>query len=335
MRVNWTTLKDFLDSKVLSPQYIDVNEAYWIKLYDGPFELETIINKDDITDPDLIDFETNYKSKSNKNILAQTPGGKIPKVSTYKAEGTSFINVTPDFTDKTTWYQESTKVMNEILTLDTGKIYNSINTYWVDATHAKIYMEDAITEDGTPMHFGGARKYPVKINDNGVEIIEDTDYSVNYVTGVVTLDAGYTAVGAITATYYYAGSSTFTIKPDMGSLIHIEHSELQFTSDLVMTMPVNFDIYVYNPMDLPNKMLYKRTRYKNIKDIINAANLGTGEITPVDVFTKAVCVFPFDYATLKTLKSSDGAELRVSIDDDIPFNGEWGTATFYILTESE
>jgi len=265
----------------------------------------------------------------------KTPDGQIQKVAMYKAEGDSFISVTPDFTDKTTWYQESIKAIDEVLTLDTGKIYNSVNTFWVDATHGKIYMEDAITVGGVPLHFGGTRIYPAQIKDNGTEIAEDTDYSIDYATGIVTLDDSYTAVGSITATYYYATTSVFTIKPDALKMIHIEHSELQFTGDLVMNAPVDFDIWVYNPYDLPNKMLYKRTTYKNIKDIINAANLGTGVIAPVDILTNPISVFPFDYATLKTLRSSQGAELRVSTRGDTPFTGEWGTATFYVLSEDE
>jgi len=265
----------------------------------------------------------------------KTPDGQIQKVAVYKAEGDSFIAVTPDFTDRTTWFQESIKVTDEVLTLDTGKTYNSANTFWINATHGKIYMEDAITVGGLPLHFGGTRIYPAQIKDNGTEIAEDTDYSINYDTGMVTLDADYTAIGSITATYYYATTSVYTIKPDDLKMIHIEHSELQFTGDLLMNAPVNFDIWVYNPGDLPNKMLYKRTTYKNIKDIINAANLGTGVIAPVDILTNPISVFPFDYATLKTLRSSQGAELRVSVEGDIPFSGEWGTATFYILSEAE
>ena len=45
--------------------------------------------------------------------------------------------------------------------------------------------------------------------------------------------------------------------------------------------------------------------------------------------------FPFNYATVKPFQSSLGAELRLKIDGDEPFSGEWGNATFYILSETE
>ena len=98
---------------------------------------------------------------------------------------------------------------------------------------------------------------------------------------------------------------------------------------------VYFDLYVYNPADLPNKVLFKRTIYKNLKDIINASNLGTGVIKASDVFTQDVSVLPFAYATEITLQSSVGAELRVSTKGDVPFSGSWGTATFYIVSQDE
>lgn len=260
---------------------------------------------------------------------------KVQKVAIYKAEGSSFINVTFDLTDKTTWFQEASRVADMPLALISGKDYQAPNTFLIDAVHGKIYMEDSLTENALPSYLGGVLKYKVIIKDNGIVINEGADVVIDYITGKFSLLETYTPVGEITATYYYAGSSMFTIKPDEGTVIHIEHSELQFTKDLVMSAPIHFDIYVYNPYDLPNKVLYKRTTYKNIKDIINAANLGTGVIDAVDILTNDVLVFPFDYATLKSLKHSEGAELRISVEGDVPFTGEWGTATFYLLKEDQ
>ena len=82
-------------------------------------------------------------------------------------------------------------------------------------------------------------------------------------------------------------------------------------------------------------MLYKRKRYKNIKDILNSANLGQGVIPAIDNFTNDILVFPFNYVTTQSLLSSQGAELRVSLSDDTALTGEWATATFYIMSEAE
>jgi hypothetical protein len=79
--------------------------------------------------------------------------------------------------------------------------------------------------------------------------------------------------------------------------------------------------------------MYKRKRYKNIKDIINGANLGQGRIQPIDVLTQDTLVFPFDYVTTQEMKHTDGAELRMVIQDDLPFTGEWATITVYFDSE--
>lgn len=310
-------------------------KTYLLNMTDGDLAYKCYVHADGDMSDELTDYADNYQSKSNRKLDNKTPDSNIPKVAIYKAQGDSEIKVSHDFTDKTTWYQESVKVMNEVLVVESGKIYTSSKTYWIDGNHGKIYMEDDITSDGTPMVYGGVPKYLAIIKNNGSDLVMGQDYEIDYVTGKVTLDASYTPSGDVTATFYYATTSMFTVIPEMGKMLNLQKSELQFTDDLVMNTPVNFDIYVYNPMDLPNKILYKRTKYKNIKDIINAANLGQGYIPAVDVMTRPVLVFPFDYATEKTLRSSQGAELRISLVNDVPFTGEWGTVTLYVMSEDE
>ena len=104
---------------------------------------------------------------------------------------------------------------------------------------------------------------------------------------------------------------------------------------LIDAIPFNFEIWVYNPYDLPNKIKYRHTKYKNGKDFINAANLGQGYIPAFDNLTEDTLVFPFNYVTLKTFKNSEGAELRLSVDNHEQVSGSFGTCTFYTLTEDE
>lgn len=262
-----------------------------------------------------------------------TPVQQAIKVSTYKAEGSSTISVSFDLCDPTTWHQAAIKKDNEILVEQGNNVFKGSEVNWIDTCHGKIYMEDALTDNALPLYYGGVRTHRVVVTVGGVEKLEDTDYVVNYKEGAITLASSTTE--EVRATYFYATSNTFTIAPKEGKLLNIEHSELQFTTDMEITSPIHFDIYVYNPNDLPNKILYSRTVYKNIKDIINAANLGTGVIPPLSGIGKEICVFPFDYATLKTLKHSEGAELRISTKDNTPFNGTWGTCTFIMFSQDE
>ena len=68
-----------------------------------------------------------------------------------------------------------------------------------------------------------------------------------------------------------------------------------------------------------------------MRDLINEANLGTGKIQAIDLLTQDTLVFPFNYGSVKPLKYSDGAELRVMVNNDVELTGSYGTATFYCL----
>jgi hypothetical protein len=97
----------------------------------------------------------------------------------------------------------------------------------------------------------------------------------------------------------------------------------------------HFEIWVYNPADLPNRIKYQVESYKTMKDFISTGNQGQGEIAAVSELTQPLVVFPYDYASLKILKSSQGAQVRISIDDNIKVGAELATATFYVLIANE
>lgn len=232
--------------------------------------------------------------------------------------------VTHDLCDKTTWYQESTEHLGVELSenpLGLTKVFkNSNHTHWIDLTHGKLYGEDSVVNKRIP-----------KVYIDGVGQIGG--YSVNYVAGEITFEEVPT--GVVTADFWKAGSSCFSVIPTTGKILALEHAELQFSADVVMDNAITFEIWVYNPMDLPNKIPYKTIKYKNIKDIINAANLGQGYIPKISGLQNDILVFPFNYIATKPLQSSVGAELRVKIEGDEELSGEWATATFYFLSEDE
>lgn len=323
IQVDWSVFKGFIDDRGLSVQYVDTGNAYHLRGVDAAFILGCSLDK--VTPApvgsDQKDFEDNYKTAGNKKIDLRTDVQKIPRVAVYRPEGSSSTVISHDWTDKSTWYNKSTRVTGETLTLDTGKIYDFANQNIIDLTHGRLYDEDA--------YLSG---HELKVYDNAVLKTEDTDYTMNYTTGKVTFDAAYTVTGPVTADYSYASGSEWVLKPATGKVLHIEHAELQFSANVDMS-PVAFEIWVYNPADLPNKIKYQEIIYKNIKDVIGAANLGQGYIPSIDILTQNIIVFPFNYATVKSLKDSDGAELRVRILDDQPFLGEFATATFYVLSE--
>lgn len=320
MKVEWSDFKSFVDSRKSCVHHVEFDNYYHIISFDANFQVECKLDKSPTDTTDLDDFENNYKASSNKKITSEISG--FNQVVMNKPEGSSSTKVTHDWTDKCTWHQNATQVTGETMT-NVGLVYSSVNAKWIDLEHGRVYGEDDITD----------KKIPV-IYDNGVAVT--TGITIDYDNGTVTFASAPT--GPVTCDYYYGSDSTWTLSPTSGKIMIIEHAELQFTKDSVMQGEFLFEIYVWHPdqVTYPGvKVPYQTIRYKNMKDVINAANLGQGYIPAIDVVTKDVLVFPFNYATVKPFNDSYGAELRVSIHNDTPNLGEWGTATFYILSKDE
>ena len=268
----------------------------------------------------------------------------LQEVIMHKPDMSSFTTVSHDFCDKTTWYSDSTQVTGKALTLDSGAVWDTGDVNLIDATHGKIYGEDSLTTNG--QHYkvnlgqgypSGMRTYRIKVYDDATELTEDTDFTVNYATGKIDFGS-YSIQGTLTADYYVASTPSFVLKPKAGKVMFIEHAELQLSTDCIMDKPISFEVWVYHPdqATYPGvKIPYQMITYKNIKDILNACNKGKGYFPAMSQLTNDVVVLPFEYATLKPFRSSVGAELRITMEGTDAIAGEWGTATFYILSKDE
>lgn len=268
---------------------------------------------------DGIDLVKGYVPKE-MGIIPETKLAKMPTFTSFKPVGQDFTIVSHDWCDKTTWFGDSISVSGETLTdSGDGLTFNSTHTHWIDLTHGKFYKEDTI-----------ASSYQVKVYDNGV--LQTTGYTVNYSLGTVTFNASPT--GPVTADYNYATTGTFYIKPSSGKSLHLEHAELQFSKDVFVDKAISFEVWAYNPYDLPNKVMVDVIKYKNEKDVINSSNLGQGYIPQFGNLPNDILVFPFNYAAVREMKSSQGVELRLSIGDT-PLTGSYATVSFYCLSEDE
>lgn len=319
MKVEWPTLKAFLNTRKTGLNFIELPQAYFLSSYDNNFSIEVELDKYPSDNTHLLDFETNFKSKANKPLTKKAAYQGVPIVSIRRPEGTSATIVSHDFCNKSTWYQKATQVLNETLSAN-GLVYSSLNSGWIDLEHGKVYNEHSISDKKRP-----------KIYVGGSEVF--SGFTINYELGVVTFDSD--PGGVVSSDYYYGSDSCFTLAPSAGKVLLLEHAELQFTKDVQITSPVNFEIWGYNPTDLPNKMLYKSIKYKNIKDVISSANLGQGVIPAIGELTQDIVVFPFTYVTILPMAASQGLELRISMDNNTELGGQWGTVTFYTLSEDE
>jgi hypothetical protein len=132
----WTAWKAALSSKCGVYQHDDDGTLYTIYFYDGPEvnicniwkgtvpdNIKNTAYTQSQNDTDKADFENNYKSGSNKAIMALTPDGR-QRLSSEKTNSSTVTFYSSDWTDKTTWYFTSTIVSNEMLTNSDGYYIN-------------------------------------------------------------------------------------------------------------------------------------------------------------------------------------------------------------------
>lgn len=65
MEVTWAEFKNFVTQRNLSIQFVEMRGNYFMKAFDGFFNLECILSVG-TGDSDTTDFETNFKAKGNK-----------------------------------------------------------------------------------------------------------------------------------------------------------------------------------------------------------------------------------------------------------------------------
>ena len=62
MKLNWTQFKTISNAKSMSIQYIETDNFYHLKSFDGIFTIDCELNKNPSDTTDLLDFENNFKS---------------------------------------------------------------------------------------------------------------------------------------------------------------------------------------------------------------------------------------------------------------------------------
>lgn len=277
----------------------------------------------------------NVNTSSTGNIIFE------PGIFTGPADSKGISLVTPDLSDRTTWYQKSVQVSNETLTdSGDGLTFNSANAHWINIYSSKLtYTHKQIPKrDGV---FGKHADWAITIKVDNVTVT--TGFTINYSAGTVTFDSSK-AGSTVTATYWHNNGVThpseWILVPPTGKRFTVEHTELQFSSGAAISDTIRFEIWAGANLatygSFPDYLFeagygQMRADYRNANDIINAANLGQGAIPKFGSLTKDVIVIPFNYLQAFSLCSNLGCVFRVVLLNDIPFTDcEICTGTFYI-----
>lgn len=311
-------------SEIFEPWQLASSESLLQLLAQGEDKFQLNDGQRDLTLSEAVDLVRGYYQKynidSDNRIRTSVEPRKV---------GSGLVVVTHNWCDPTTWYQKSQRVLNETL-VDSGdgKTFTSAHAHWIDLTHGKIYRENLIAALYVPI---------VKVD--GVTKTERAawestggDYVIDYANGQVLFfesQAGKT----VTADYSYATSSLFIIAPAPGKRLWVEYSEVQFSEDVDICSTVHFQPWAFNPQNPQYKIpVAAPTTYKTLDNYIEEANGCYPPVPPMGKtrgFLKARYTFPFKYQTIKELSSNYGVEIRIWLENDIPFGGEYSTATFY------
>jgi hypothetical protein len=260
-------------------------------------------------------------------------------------EGRRCDHYSPNFCDKTTWYQSSERTTDEVMS-DSGDhtTYNlGTPCYVVDVTHGKIFGEFELEDTYAPV---------VKVDDvtktENPPGTTDGDYSINYTTGAVTFNSALVGTETVELSYSKVTTSLHKVQPPSGYKMRIGYIEVQMSADIGLKDTLCFQLWGVNPEDPPNLIPYSGVeKYKTMDDYIADAEGSfavipalTGATSGGDSWrhpTKDRHIFRFDYRDRAStdLASAYLMEIRVWLENHIQFGGEYAMGTFYGVKVAE
>jgi hypothetical protein len=345
----WTEFKKWLNGTYTTLPYTWIEDTltYTIIAPDNSITHTFSFNKTDETA--CQEFEASYKSR--RVIDSRTVDGRLV-AATSKPDGSRANFFTPNWCDKTTWYQKSTYVASEVLT-DSGNhtTYSFAHQFVVDSYHGKITQEDFLKGPT-----GQNLRVTVKVNDitkteQDPHYGSGGDYIINYAAGTITFLSALNADDEVTATYHYTNDSTFIIAPSANKTLVIDLAEVQLSTNVELLDSVRYNVFGYVDVFAPQLMLApynipSGTKiplandfvYKTMSDYLNDSMRLYPQCPGVGTNWRGSppsLVFDWDYLKSLPLSYKAGMEVRIWLEHHTPFGGNFATVTFYCGSVAE
>lgn len=252
---------------------------------------------------------------------------KIEKVITSKPFneiGKTIIS--PDYADRSTWYYSSVRVTGETAT-DSGD-----QTNYTFASGKTLINLDNISD----RHLLSDKK--IVVYEDSVEV---SDYIIDYSTNTIVFDSQRSGSPTITVDYDYENGSKFVVTADTNKILKIGYVETQFTEGAALNDDLVFQAVLNNAATGNTDYVVVEMEYKRAADFLNRSNHGTS-LVPFGEVTKNVNICPWNYTSGYTIlpvgTDTDATKhefnkLVVFLRNDIPYNSEVATATFYCIEE--
>lgn len=255
--------------------------------------------------------------------------------------GVRFNKFSFNYCDKCSWYQGSTEIALETLEnpSEDDLTFTSVSTYWIDLTHGRVTFERDVRSDNPGKWF-------VKVWVDDVLKTQGTHYTVDYPTGVVTFLAPVT--GVVTAQYWKANTSVFTVVPPTGKRATVIYAEVQFSKSIVLNTSMVFQTMGYAGIFAPALPIPPDTRipidyrfYERSDDYINESN-GSQAIIPIwggiergHAEERIILQWKYQEVANIALHANEGMLINVYSEGNIAHGGESATITFYMSLEDD
>lgn len=331
--------------------YVDKATGYYVFACGDQYFITAQV----LTPSDISDFESNYKSQATsvssrddaflKGLISNGVPLVAPRgadgnliVSTFPADGLKRNEISMNWCDRTTWWSSAEHVTGEVATTSDPerKVWDLVHQNVIDTYHAKITGEEMLYIYRVAVSVGGVQK-----SEQDPHYGTGGDYTINYAEGTITFLASVPVGSDPVVSYYYENGSTWVMTPSSGEVWKLKGAECQFSEDVIIQDSLIYEVWAYNPYDLPNKILVASPDYyKSIYDYLNDANKAYPVIPALGGpgwrgTTKATNVFSWDFQTTTDLVSSYGMELRVRLEHEQEFGGTFATGTFYYIRIKE
>lgn len=279
---------------------------------------------------------------------------KALRVAIVGRVGTEVIVTTHNFCDPTTWFGESTNLVDvPLVDQGNGLIWGHDSNYWINMVSG-LYLEEDDFVDSS-----GNSTYGVTVKVDGVtmtqipmysDVLVPGDYVVDYKEGRVRFRTSQAGKN-VTASFHKENGSTWYLKPKDGKILSMEKAEAQFSTDSEMYDTLVFSVLgyacVFSPTSivslggsLPDnaKIPLKVRRYKTYDQVIDEMKGAYPQVQAIggprgSKYPRGGG--PFNYGTVRSLSSTVGIEAQVYLENNTPFRGERVTTTFYCVEEAE
>lgn len=271
--LDWAAFKARQAAKNLSVQYVAADGWYDLWMVDGTVSIHCRLQQTSPAGEEQTDFETNFLAGANA-VVQQSVYFSTPQLMWQKpiAVGSRAYSFGHNFCDKTTWFGDAVRVVDEAAGTGDGvtTVFALGHVAVIDVTHGKQTDEDYLV----PTAAQGGATYKPEIRVAGVvkterEFAEASggDYEINYGTGQITFYAAPANGAAITATYFYSppnAGSTVYIRPAAGKKLNITRIETQFSADLAPNDELISAVFV-GGYEYPGS----RITFKTLSDFVN------------------------------------------------------------------